>query len=158
MPPKKKGIPDDSKNIDPNNSKFGDALVLVCLEPDSWELSNRELALRVKDVLKKHFRIKNAKAPSANTVWLILNHPNFPKRLKEHRKIIITKAMPRIEKALIQKIIDEGDVRAYDRMLRASGENIEDVGSSGLDHVSDEELNELIEHFVEEEKKGDKKT
>lgn len=154
MPKKKEGIPNDLKNsIDPNKSKFGDALVLVCLEPDSWELSNRELALRVKDVLKKHFKIKNAKAPNPHTVWMLLNHPNFAKRLKEHRKIIITKAMPRIEKALIQKIIDEGDVRAYDRMLRASGESIEDIQSGGLDHITDEELDDMINHFTQEEKK-----
>lgn len=154
---RKTGIQNDANQSDPDKSKYGPALLLVCLDPENWDITNKELCKKVKEVLIKEFKVTKATAPSTPTIYRLMNHPKFQKQLREHRQTIIARAMPAIEKSLIEKIIDEGDVRAYDRMLRASGESVVDAIAGNMDHISDEELDELIEHFVKEDKKPKEK-
>ena len=117
------------KDIMTKNSKYHDAFMAVFLDPASWGRSVDEIRNDVYNWLKKHHKGAKVTKPCVATYYRVIKHPDFQAELAKSRSALVRKAMPAIENKLVELIVDHGDLKAYDRLKKAIGEDNVHSGS-----------------------------
>lgn len=121
----------EKKDLMTRDSRYRDAFLAVLLDPSAWNLSVDEVRTSVYQWMRKYEGKDRASKPGISTYYRVIRHPDFQAELAKSRSALVRKAMPSIEHKLVSMIMEDGDLKSYDRLKKAIGE--ENVSPGGIE-------------------------